>query len=261
MANWLTHFTRENPVFDKEMRLRWHRGRLWILPAIAVGAAVVLMLIAAAFGFIERDYLHRTYPLIACVMGYVIAAAVALLVTPALTAGALAGERQQRTLEMLMITRLTSWHIVIGKLAPALLTVVLAVVPCLCLSSFFAIIGSALDPTRRFWEYWTTAGLHWLTVPLCAIFAACTGMFFSAMCPNISSATAWAYAVTLGTYFASRHGLQFMAALGLINVDTRAHNVADLVGRAAIVWIVCAWLAAAGLFGARWRLEREAEMQ
>jgi ABC-type transport system involved in multi-copper enzyme maturation permease subunit len=258
---WLKYFTLDNPIFDKEMRLRWQRGRLWILPAIAVGAAVALMLIAAAFGSIEPGYLRKTYPLIACVMGYVIATVVALLVTPALTAGALAGERQQRTLEMLMITRLTSWHIIIGKLAPALLPIVLAIVPCLCLSSFFALIGSALDPTRRYWEYWTTAGLQWLTVPLCATFAACTGMFFSALCPNRPSATAWAYAITLGAYVASRHGLQFMAALGLINVDPRAHTVADIVGRAAIVWIVCAWLAAAGLFGARWRLEREAEVQ
>lgn len=261
MRNWLAQHTLENPILDKEMRLRWRRGRLWIVPAITVGGLVVLMLLAASFGFYEREYWTEAYPVIASVMGYVVAAAAALLITPALTAGTLARERQQRTLEMLMITRVTSWQIVIGKLAPSLLPVILAVVPCLCLSTFFALVGSVVDVGRDQWGYWTQSFLHWLTAPLSAIFAACASIFLSAICPNIASATAWAYAVTLGTYLIAQHGLWFVSVLGLARVDPSPHGPVEMVGRAAIVWIVFAWLAAAGLFGARWRLEREAELR
>jgi ABC-type transport system involved in multi-copper enzyme maturation permease subunit len=260
LREWLTHFTGGNPIFDKEMRLRWQRGKLWVVPALTVGGLVALLLLTAAFGLWEPDYWRKGYPTTACILSWVVGSAVGLLVTPALAASTIASERQQGTLELLIITRVTPWQIILGKVVPCLLPMLLAVVPCLGLSAFFAFVGSVLDPSGNMWGYWTRAYLECFTAPLSVVFAACVGMFFSAVCRNIPGATVWSYAVTLGTYFTARCGLRFLAALGIVGVNPSPGNVAEMVGREAIVWIVFAWLAAAGLYGAKWRLEREAEL-
>src|SRR5439155_10298292 len=62
-----------------------------------------------------------------------------LLITPALTAGAIAEERQRQTLDDLLLTRLSGRDIVLGKLAARWVQVVgvlLAGVPVLCLFQY-----------------------------------------------------------------------------------------------------------------------------
>ena len=59
-----------------------------------------------------------------------------LLVTPALTAGCISGERERQTLELLLVTNTGSLRIVLGKLAESLglmLLLIAATLPAMCL--------------------------------------------------------------------------------------------------------------------------------
>ena len=62
---------------------------------------------------------------------------VLVLISPAMTSGAIAGERERQTLEMLLVTRTGAYRIVMGKLLESMMSLVLVVLcglPAMCLN-------------------------------------------------------------------------------------------------------------------------------
>jgi len=100
-----------NPVFDKEMRSEtFSQGTLMLRVVIQVSMALAFPLMLVCFYlFPERAPWY---------VGYVLLFNV--LVGPVFSAGAITGERERQTLELLLTTTLTPWQILWAKLVSGL---------------------------------------------------------------------------------------------------------------------------------------------
>lgn len=107
-----------------------------------------------------------------------------LFIVPASTAGAVAGEREKQTLDILLSTKITPLHIVTGKLAASISMVILLVISSMpVLAVVFSIGGITLSSLFIF--------LVLLVVT--AIYIGSFGIFFSVCCRKTTSATVCAY--------------------------------------------------------------------
>ncbi|GAB4216380.1 MAG: ABC transporter permease [Roseiflexaceae bacterium] len=122
------------------------------------------------------------------------------LITPLLTAGSIAGERERQTYDLLISSLLTPWQIVWGKLSAALAyagLLVLGVIPLLSIAFLFG----GVSPVE---VLIVLAGLL-----ASAVLYACVGLFWSALLRS----TVMAGALSLATVLSVQLGIPF---LGLI---------------------------------------------
>lgn len=116
--NWKAMQFWNNPMLTKELRSRM-RG--WRSPLTIAAYLVVLGGVGCAY-FLLQSYQARyggLGPQIGLQMFMILSTFQLLLVafiTPAFTVGAISGERERQTFDLLMCTRLTPWSIVFGKL-------------------------------------------------------------------------------------------------------------------------------------------------
>ncbi len=118
--------------------------------------------------------------------------AAAIVMMPALTAGSISGERERKTLDLMLTTRMTTAEIIFGKLTTALsfvLTLLITGTPVFTAVLLFG--GANLSHL---------AGLE-LCIVLGALFAGSTGLFFSAMSRRTTVAVAASYGMLLVTLF------------------------------------------------------------
>lgn len=153
---------------------------------------------------------------IAC---FVVQVAAVLVITPAFTAGAIAEERQRRTLDDLLITGLSSRRIVFGKLAARwvqLVGVLLAGVPVFAISASWG----GVDVLELALGFAATA--------LLALAAAAIGLWASVEQRSVNAAVLMAYCVTIPVLVAfgqtSIYGGFFVGMLctfaGLLDLQT-----------------------------------------
>lgn len=164
-----------NPILVKELRSRMRGARAFVLMTIylLVLSGVTLLLYAALIGTVGNDLnagrqIGKTL--------FIVIAAVALievcLITPALTSGAIAAERERQTYDLLIASLLSPWQIVWGKLASALafaMLLILSVVPIMSLAFLFggvsltelliALVGMVVTAIT-----YATLGLFWSSV-------------------------------------------------------------------------------------------------
>lgn len=107
-----------------------------------------------------------------------------LLIVPALTAGAIAGEREKQTLDILLSTKVTPFHIVTGKLAASIsMTILLAVSSMPVLAIVFSIGGITLVDLFTFL----------ILLVVTAFYIGSFGIFFSVRCRKTTVATVGSY--------------------------------------------------------------------
>jgi len=119
VSGWLG-FVR-SPVFLREVRVRmrtWRTAGIIVLYVGLLGLVAVLIFAAAMEGNRPTGFAPG--------VGAIIYAALAMfqlvlliLAVPGLSAGAIAGERERQTLDLLLVTRLTPAQVVVGKLLAA----------------------------------------------------------------------------------------------------------------------------------------------
>ena len=113
---------------------------------------------------------------------------VVTFITPAFTAGAISGERERKTYELLRTTLLSSRKLVFGKLASALTYVLLLVMAAVPLESLAFVLGGVVV------EELALA----LVILLVTAFAfAALGMFFSSLARTTLASTVLVYATAL----------------------------------------------------------------
>lgn len=143
-----------NPVFVKEMRVRMRGTRaFWILGSYLGLLGMILGVAYATWqGSMYRGISSGQVGqgLFAMVIG--VQAFLATFITPALTAGAISIEREQRTLELLQVSRITRTAIVAGKLAAAYAFVALLIVASLPLASICFLLGG-VSPAQVLQSY------------------------------------------------------------------------------------------------------------
>ncbi|MDE6873696.1 MAG: ABC transporter permease subunit [Lachnospiraceae bacterium] len=107
-----------------------------------------------------------------------------LFIVPASTAGAVAGEREKQTLDILLSTKITPFHIVTGKLAASISMVILLVISSMpVLSVVFCIGGVTVSALFVFL----------LLLVVTAVYIGSFGIFFSVCCRKTTGATVCAY--------------------------------------------------------------------
>ena len=110
------------------------------------------------------------------------------LLAPALTADLISGERERRTYDLLLVTPLTRGQIVLGKLVPALGSLLLLVVLALPLQAVAVLLGGVGSEDLV---------VGFAILVLTAITYGCVGLYWSARLRTTRAAVALAYATTL----------------------------------------------------------------
>ncbi len=154
----------EFPLLRREAMSRLRtRSAFWLLVAV--------MLVASAFPLILRGFIGSAVGVSSSASGvflafFIVQQAVVLLVAPATTAGAIAGERQADTYELLFVTRLSPVAIVLSKLVASVAysaLILVAMVPLVAVC--FLLGGIGFDAVVRCYAITVTTLI--LTAAVC----------------------------------------------------------------------------------------------
>jgi ABC-2 type transport system permease protein len=187
-----------NPVFAKELRMFERSIKIsWIIFIYNLILAIVTlaifydMLNTSKFtGSVEYGNMIQIYIIIAYIQF-----AMLILIIPGLTAGAISGERERQTLNILLATQMKPWQIIIGKLQSSLSVVLLLSITSIPIVSIVFVFGGIklID-----------LALLIILLVVEAIFIGTIGLLFSAAFKKSTTATVLTYATLLfmflGTY-------------------------------------------------------------
>lgn len=195
--------TLDNPVLVKEFRTRMRGTRAyWMLLGYTLLLAGVLAMMYFAYetstaaqagqlyGNINsqgaRDLGRQIYYFV-----FIAQAIMVALITPAITAGTVSIEREQRSYELLVTTPLRPVDVIRGKLAAAVSFVVLLLTASLPLVSISFLVGG-VSPAEIFFSY--------LLVALGAFVYGSIGIFWSATLRTTAAATVVTYLTVLSLF-------------------------------------------------------------
>lgn len=230
-----------SPVLVKEMRTRMRGSR----PAWLQAVYVFIMLVVIGFAYVGMTDFGRNAgagagmrPGQGFQMGldlfYVLLisqAVLTALVIPGLTASSISSEQEQKTYEMLAVTRLRSRQVVIGKLLSAWMFAALLLTTSLPLAAICFLFGG-VSPAEIIWSY--------VILALVALFMAAIGLWCSALVSRSLLAVVAAYVMSGGyviigltTVAAASfrgHGTPILASLSPLTVPQYAGASAPVFG-------------------------------
>lgn len=192
-----------NPILIKDLRSRMRGARAYILLTIylIILAGVTLLLYVAVAESTGSDL--NAGRQIGRALFFTIATVALIevcLITPVLTSGSIAGEKERQTYDLLVASLLTPWQIVWGKLASALafaLLLIVAVVPVMSLAFLFGGVGL------------TEVLIAIVGLVTTAILYATIGLFWSALMQSSLGATSFA----IGTVIVILLGIPFLIVI------------------------------------------------
>jgi ABC-type transport system involved in multi-copper enzyme maturation permease subunit len=193
----LKNRVRMNPVLSKELKVKMRSWKVAILIGIynLVLALLTIFIIKLTMndnmGNVSTQNISATY-------AFMVAAQFGLisLIAPALTAGAISGEREKQTLDILLSTTLSHWSIITGKLFASLSQIIILIVSSIPVFSIIFLYGGigVVELLQVF--------LFYIIV---AITLGSIGIFFSTYFKRSTAANVLSYAVVvflyLGTLF------------------------------------------------------------
>lgn len=183
----------ENPVIRKELRgqMRGRQGFILLLIYLLVISLLTLLIysLVAMEGSYAWDANYRQ-GVGKAVFGTVVLLELTLvaLIGPALSAGAIAAERERQTLELLRTTLLSARALVAGKLGSALAFLFLLIFSALPIQSIAFLLGGVELAELL---------ISGLMLVVTAVFFCSLGLFFSSFMRRTSGATVASYATIL----------------------------------------------------------------
>lgn len=182
-----------NPVFRKELKLT---TRTWkIAMTIFVYAGVLALIGLFVFSQMLEDLAYSmSYQSFTQLYIFISMFQFGLLlfVAPALTAGAISGERERQTLEILLSTPLRPWRILVGKLLSSISTIVLLIVASTPILAIIFIFGGVSIA-----QLFGLIGYYVIT----AIFIGSIGIFISTLFKRTTASNVVTYAIVLALAF------------------------------------------------------------
>lgn len=178
-----------NPIlsFSATRRMRSFRTLLVVIAYVAVLLGIVLAMMFQLFGGTVTISAMRNG--VACYNILMIAQfALIVLIAPAMTSGAIAGERERQTLELLLVTNTRSFRIVAGKLLESFAVLCLLIIcglPVMCLTMLGG--GASLGQIL----------LGEVFLLAVAFAAACAGIFASSIVRSTVLAAVLSYVIIL----------------------------------------------------------------
>jgi len=205
-----THAFRVNPVMLKELRGRMRGVRAFAVITVYLGLMsgfttllyLVYSSITRASGSSAAGEIGRV--LFLGVVG--IELLLIIFIAPAFTAGAITGERERQTYDLLQTTLLATPSFVIGKLESALGYILLLLLSGIPLQSIAFLFGGVSE---------LELVLSFIILMVTAIALGTVGIYFSAAMPRTLVASVRAYSVILGVMFVAP--VLFSAVLNVIN--------------------------------------------
>ena len=180
-----------NPVYNMEKMTSSRSGKMSVIVfgmnlILTITALIMLYTIMHETGYtgeIPYQSFIQLYRMIAF-----FEFALILLIVPALTSGAVSGERERQTLDLLLSTKMNCWDIIVGKLAASFRTVLIVILSGVPVLSLVFIYGgvSEFDMVFLFAYYVITA-----------LFTGSLGIMLSALFKKTSTSTAVSYVVLL----------------------------------------------------------------
>jgi ABC-type transport system involved in multi-copper enzyme maturation permease subunit len=153
-----------NPIYDKEMRSEiFSQGTLMLRLVIQISMFLALFVMAACL------YIAPAYA--AWYISYVIL--FNMLVGPVFSAGSVTSERERQTLDLLLVTLVTPWQMLWGKLFSGL-----RVSSVLTAFLLWPVLLACMMPLP-FWHHLPTMGGYVLIVGLTCVITAVTALFCS----------------------------------------------------------------------------------
>jgi ABC-type transport system involved in multi-copper enzyme maturation permease subunit len=245
----ITHYASRlfflNPIIIKEMRGHMRGPRaFWILTGYLLGLGLLAFgLYRISVANVSGSFGPGNLPQSAY-LGQTLFAGLAFLelificlITPALTAGAISGERERRTFDMLLSTPLRPVSILWGKMFASLTYVqllILAAVPLFSVVFLFG--GVALRDVVQ------AIGLMALT----AITYGTLGLFFSALTRRTGRATVLSYLIVFALIFGSFFGWMVTSTMGSNNLP---HSMLYLNPVTALASAIVTPEMAGGMYG------------
>jgi ABC-2 type transport system permease protein len=190
-----------NPVMVKELRGRMRGSRAFIILSVYVLilSAFTLLLYTAVLSTTSSDLnAGRTIGRSIFFGVSIVALLQVAVITPSLTAGSIAGEKERQTYDLLITTLLSPWKIVWGKMISAIAFSMLLIVCVLPLSALGFIFGGVTGAEFAI----SIAGLV-----ATAVLYASVGMFWSSAMRGTLGATVLAQ----GSIILSLLGIPFLA--------------------------------------------------
>lgn len=183
---------RINPVLLKELKVKM---RSW-KAAILIGSYNLVLVLLTIFivkimmnnnvGVVNQQNIFGTY-------AFIVAAQFGLitLIAPALTAGAISGERERQTLDILLSTTLNHGSIILGKLFSSLSQIILLIISSVPVFSIIFLYGGiGLSGLLQVFMFYI----------LLAITLGSIGIFFSTYLKKSTAANVLTYAVVVFFY-------------------------------------------------------------
>lgn len=188
-----------NPVYLKDLKSNVNNIKfvsLLFLYNMCLGLTVILVLYAGMHkrsGQMVFNYnnCNNIFTLISCAEFMMI-----FLIVPILTSGAIAGEREKQTLDLLLTSKLNTFNIICGKMAYSITSVIFILISSFPVVAMVSNTG-AID-IKKEWQIF-------LLLIVTAIYVASISIFFSTIMKKTISATIWTYGslliITIGTLF------------------------------------------------------------
>lgn len=191
-ANTEKRYFRINPVLLKELKVKMRSWRAVIL----IGSYNLVLLLLAIFIMrltVNNDIGVPTQSTIFGTYAFLVAAQFGLitLIAPALTAGAISGEREKQTLDILLSTTLNHGSIITGKLFSSLSQIILLLVSSAPVFSIIFLYGG-IGLVQLLQVY-----LFFIVI---AITLGSVGIFFSTFIKKSTAANVLTYAVVVFLY-------------------------------------------------------------
>lgn len=227
------HMLRENPVTMKELRSRMRGRRAFVVLTIYLGVmSLIITLIYLAYASASNqpfgpDPRQAGKVVFAAVVG--VEVLLAIFIAPAFTAGAITGEKERQTYDLLRTTLLPANWFVMGKLQSALAYVLLLVMASIPLQSIAFLLGGLSVEELV---------VSQLVVVVAALAYAIYGLFCSAM---LRSTLAASVATFAGAIF-------FTIGLPVVALISSSFISSFMFGFSTMSWVWEALLAHAGLF-------------
>ncbi len=182
-----------NPIVVKELRSRMRGNRGVVILSVYLTALTLVMLfvygaVIGTSNTITNVSDRQAFGLAVFAVTYGLQLFLIAIITPSLTAGSIAGERERQTYDLLRTTSLTARSIVLGKLGTAVAFIALLILATLPLQSVVFLIGG-VSPVEL--------ALSVVILLVTALMFSAFGVLLSCFTKRVISATILTYTVIM----------------------------------------------------------------
>lgn len=220
----------DNPVFVKELRGRMRGARAFVVLTFylaLLGAFTGLMYLAVAESSMSVSGQSNVGEVGRTLFVSIVAIEMLLVsfIAPAFTAGAISGEREHQTFDLLQTTLLRPGSLVLGKLLSAMLFVLLLLLAAIPLQSIAFFFGGVAE---------TEVILSFVILIATALLFSTLGIFFSSRSRRTLSASVLTYTTATAFTF----GLPIMIGGVLVMFGFSINNVQSSTTQIAMLYVL-----------------------